>query len=128
MVVGQLFSFEKFLPLIKSYPLPSDQIAMLIAGLIVTSEVFALPFLLRMPVSLLMRWFSLVCSLFAAGIWLVLVIIILTTTNNLDNSGMFGTKLVIPAGTMQLAVAVIMSVLAVVSAIGLRPSARSRKK
>lgn len=128
MVVGQLFSFEKFIPLIESYMLPGGaRTALLVAGLIVVSEVLALPFLLRMPVSLLMRWFSLVCGLLLAGIWLGLAIVTLVTTNNLDNSGMLGTKVVVAAGLPQLCLAIMLVVLALWSAVGLWPSTRHVK-
>lgn len=129
MAVGQLFSFEKFLPLIQSYLLPGgDRMGLLIAGAIVATEVLAVPFLLRMPLSPLMRWFSMICGWLAAGLWLGLALITLTSTNALNNSGMLGTKFAIPAGIAQLIVSIIMVVLAIWSATGLWPVRASHKK
>ena len=129
MVVGQLFSFEKFIPLIESYALPGGaRTALLVAGLIVTTEVFALPFLLRMPVSLLMRWFSLLCGAVAAGIWLGLAIFALMSAQNLDNSGMLGTKIAISAGFVQLCLSIVLTILAIMSIVGLWPSTHHAKK
>ena len=59
MVLAQLFSFEKFVPLIEKFGFPGGEaMAVLVAGVIVISEVFTLPFLLRMRLSPLMRLFS----------------------------------------------------------------------
>lgn len=129
MVVGQLFSFEKFIPLIESYALPGGtRTALLVAGLIVTTEVFALPFLLRMPVSPLMRWLSLLCGAVAAAMWLGLAIFAMMSAQSLDNSGMLGTKIAIPAGFVQLCLSGILAVLAAMSIIGLWSSAHRAKK
>lgn len=123
MVVLQLFSFEKFLPLIEGYWLPGGHgTATLIAGLVVVSEVFALPFLLRMPLSPLMRWFSLVCSLLVAVVWTGLGIAAVASDSAMTNSGVLGTKIALPFGWPQLVWAVGLGILAVWSAWGLWPA------
>lgn len=125
MAVGQLFSFEKFIPLMTDYALPGGHgTGMLIAGLAVVAEVFALPFLLRMPLSPLMRWFSLVCSLLIAGLWLGLAITALTYSSTIHNSGMLGLKVVVPAGVASLILSLIIGVLAIYSAVGLWPGSK----
>lgn len=122
MAVGQLFSFEKFIPLLSDYWLPGGiGTATLIASLVVVSEVFALPFLLRMPVSVLMRSLSLACSLIAAGLWVFLGLVAVVGDTVMTNSGMLGLKVVIPPGSVQLIIAVALCVLAAVSARGLWP-------
>jgi hypothetical protein len=127
MVVGQLFSFEKFIPLIAGYWLPGGNGATtLMAGLIVVSEVFALPFLLRMPLSPLMRWFSLGCGLVAAVLWVILGVIAVVSDNAMTNSGILGTKVTVPSGGAQLLWAVVLGVLAVWSAWGLWPADRKK--
>lgn len=121
MVVAQLFSFEKFIPTIADYGLAGGHgTATLFASLIVISEVFALPFLLRMPLSPLMRWFSLLCGLFLAGLWVGLAIVGASVIG-LDNSGMLGTKVPIAGGAPQIFVALTLGVLAIWSVSGLWP-------
>lgn len=126
MAVAQLFSFEKFIPLIESYWLPGGYgTASLVAGIVVIAEVFAVPYLLRMPLSPLMRWFSLVCGLLVPIIWTILAISAISTTNALHNSGMLGTKIVIPAGWTQLFVSIALLGLATWSAWGLWPARKN---
>lgn len=122
MVVGQLFSFEKFIPLLGDYWLPGgDGTATLLASLIVFFEVFSLPFLLRMPLSPLMRWFSLACGLLVAGIWVMLGIVAVMSDSTMTNSGILGVKVAVPFGDVQLAWAIAMTALALASTYGLWP-------
>lgn len=69
MALVQLVKFEKFTPFIESV-FDGGAAGKAIAAIIVTTEVFALPFLLRMRLSHLMRIVSMVCGWFAAFIWL----------------------------------------------------------
>jgi len=127
MVVGQLFSFEKFIPLIADYWLPGGKgTTTLMAGLIVVSEVFALPFLLRMPLSPLMRWFSLGCGLLSAALWVILGLVAVVSGSGMTNSGILGVKVTVPSGGVQLLWAVALSILAVWSAWGLWPARRKK--
>lgn len=126
MVIGQLFGFEKFIPLIESYWLPGGHgTATLVACLIVITEIFALPFLLRMPLSPLMRWFSLACGVAAAALWVLLGLIAVLGTITMTNSGVLGVKVGVPSGGVQLLWALGMSALAAYSVWGLWPN---RKK
>ena len=126
MAVLQLYAFEDFIPLIQSYDLPGgDGTAALVASLIVVFEVFALPFLLRMPLSVLMRWFSLVCALAAASTWLKLSLYAAISQVGTIPSGIFGSKIDIDTGIPLLAISTGMVILAVVSVYGLWPA---RKK
>lgn len=59
LAVVHLFKFE-------------DSVNLVLSALLVASEVFALPFLLRMPLSPLFRWFSMLCGWVAVMIWLYL--------------------------------------------------------
>lgn len=123
MTLGQLFSFEKFLPLIEGYELPGGiGMATLIACLAVTLQVFAVPFLLRMPLSPLMRWVSLGSGIAVALLWLVLGIVAVASTSDMTNSGVLGIKVVVPFGIVQLLWAVVLAVLAAWSTWGLWPS------
>ncbi len=125
MAVGQLFAFEKFLPLISSYWLPGGAgTAALLAGVTVISEVFALPYLLRMPLSPLMRVLGVVCSFIVPILWIVLSMVALTSTYTIDNGGIFGTKVSVSV-TAQLILSVFLLGLAAWSWWGLR--SRSKK-
>ena len=122
MAVGQLFSFEKFIPLVHDYWLPGGNgTATLVASLIVTTEVFALPFLLSMPVSPLMRSVSLVCGLLAAALWVLLGLVAVVGDGAMVNSGMLGVKVAVPAGGAQLIAAIALAALATLSVRGLWP-------
>jgi hypothetical protein len=122
MAIGQLFSFEKFIPLIGDYMLPGgERTATIIASLIVISEVFALPFLLRMRLSPLMRWVSLSFNLAIVTIWLLLGLTVMVGNIDLSNSGLIGTKVAIPGGLIQMIVTSILTALAVLSIWGLWP-------
>ncbi len=119
MVVAQLFSFEKFIPLIGDYWLPGGQgTTALVAGLIVTTEVFALPYLLRMPLSPLMRVCSIGCSFVVPLLWLWLSLHALLDSSVGTNGGILGVKVAIPL-ILQLAVSLALLVLASVSYYGL---------
>ena len=127
MVILQLFSFEKFIPLMQDYRLPGGHgTATLVACVIVFCEVFALPFLLRMRVSPLMRWFSLACGIIVPLLWTWLAVTVLMAENTLTNSGMLGTKLAVPAGAAQLILSLILFALAAYSTWGLWPTLRKK--
>ena len=88
----QLYTFDSFLTLIESYWLPGgDPIARLLAGIIVASEVFALPFLLGMKLSPLMRVFSMSLGWLVALIWIKIAFWLVMTINAVPNIGYLGT-------------------------------------
>lgn len=129
MALGQLFAFEEFIPLIREYNLPGAWgTASLVAGLIVVTEVFALPFLLRMRLSPLMRWFGFICSVAAAAAWVKLSVYALLADTALENSGILGTKIATPTGFITLVISLTLLVLAVWSAYGLWPQVRKKTK
>ena len=71
MAVAQLFTFDEFIELIYSFNLPvSLVVASSLPAIIVASEVFALPFLLRMRTSTAFRWLSMFLGWTVAVIWL----------------------------------------------------------
>lgn len=128
MVVLQLFSFEKFIPLIATYWLPGGHgTATLVAGVLVVTEVFALPFLLQMPLSRLMRIVSMVCGWLAVSLWLKLSLWANLTLNSVDNVGFFGTSVNLPVGWWAVLFTAALGVLAIWSAWGLWPMTNSAK-
>ena len=109
LVVAQLFAFEVFIPIMDGHGLPGGHgTASLVACLIVFAEVFALPFLLRMRLSPLMRWFSLVCSVLVPLGWLKLAVFALMTDHMVANGGMLGEKVAVSTSN-QLVVAIILT-------------------
>lgn len=73
--VAQLFGFENFLEILSSEEVFGGEVgSKLFAVLIVVFEVFSLPFLLRMKVSRLMRFSSMICGWLATAIWLYVCI------------------------------------------------------
>jgi len=128
MLVAQLIAYEDFTPLISANYLATSPYggAAAISGLLVFAEVFALPFLLRMALSPLMRWFSMVCGLAVAGIWLKLTIGAVVSKNHfIDNYGLLGSKVPLHSGTVAIMISLVLLVLAIWSAWGLWPA---RKK
>lgn len=91
-VVCQLFSFEKFVPLIESFGLPWGELgAKIIAFIIVTCEVFSLPFLLRIDVWQAFRIKSMILGWIVPLIWLFLTIWINLSANGIPTVGFLGT-------------------------------------
>ena len=124
MAVGQLFAFEKFIPLLKKYDLVGgDGTATLLACLIVIVEIMALPFLLRMRLSRLMRWVSLCCGVIAPAVWVKLSLFAIITSTELSNGGILGSK--VSVGLVpQLVLGLVLLVVAAYVAHGLWPTAK----
>lgn len=128
IVVAQLFTFEDFHSVVASYWLPvSTPATHLIAALIVTAEVFSLPFLLRIRLSPAMRWFSMFLGWLVALWWLFISVWLLTTINAVDNSGLLGATVDVQPGAVPLTIALSMVVLAILAARGQWPAASQVK-
>ena len=128
MVVGQLFSFEKFIPLIESFSLPGGYgTATLVASVVVIAEIFALPFLLRMRLSPAMCVVSMACGWIVAVGWLKLTIWANVTANSLDNIGILGASIDLPVGWWAVLFSLALLVLSVWTAWGMWPVKKSRK-
>lgn len=95
---AQLFAFEDFPAVLAGYLLPGGYgSALLLAALLVTVEVLAVPYLLMMRLSPLMRGLSLVCGWLSCLIWLVLGWLGLIQ-GGVSNSGLLGTTVSVPFG------------------------------
>jgi hypothetical protein len=127
--VGQLFSFEKFVPLMESYGLPGGHpMATAIACILVVSEVFALPFLLRMTTSPLMRWTGMVCAWIAVVVWSGLVVWQNATLDMMTNTGILGASITLPVGWWSIWFCLALLILAGWTSWGLWPQERRAKK
>lgn len=120
--VMQLFTFDKFLVLIGEFGLPGEEMtAYLVASLLVVSEVFALPFLLRMPLSPLFRWFSMILSWLAAALWIKLSFWLVLTDSPVETVGFLGTLVYVMPGWWAVLVSVALGILAAWASWGLWP-------
>lgn len=109
MVVAQLFTFEDFSELFLSFNIPLTLAAtVLLAPLIVATELFALPFLLRMTVSRAFRWVSMVCGWIVAIIWIGLSLWAQLNQPDIANLGMLGSIFDIPAGWQATVIALLL--------------------
>ena len=111
MVVSQLMTIEKLLPIIENYQLPGGSpSAKIIIFFSATCGVFALPFLLRMSLSPLFRIFSAFLLNVYSLIWFGLGLWIAIESPPLIGTGIFGGLLksmpgevVLPFATVLLA-------------------------
>ncbi len=111
--VAQLFSFDKMPDLFDSFWLPGGVgFSHFLVALLVIVEVFALPFLLRVRVSLAMRFFSMLCSWLVAGIWMFISLWLALSTNVLDNIGLLGTVIKLAPGWWAVLVSLGLAILA----------------
>lgn len=129
MAVGQLFSFEKFIPLVESFWLPGGMpVAYLFAAGIVVAEVFAVPFLLRMSLSPAMRVVSIVLGWVVPAVWLFVTVWLLMTVNAVANVGIFGASVPLAPEWWVVWYVLALSVLAAWASWGLWPFGRTTKK
>jgi len=97
--VLQLFAFESYPDVIRSYGLPmASELALPFAALVVCLEIFAIPYLLWMKLSPLMRWVSMISGWIAIAYWLVVGIWQGVTDVYIPNAGLFGAKILMPQG------------------------------
>ncbi|MEO5949988.1 MAG: hypothetical protein ABIQ04_00920 [Candidatus Saccharimonadales bacterium] len=128
MAVAQLFTYEDFPSLIKSFLLPTgDRFAYLLAALIVSFEVFAVPFLLGMSVSPLMRWLSMICSWAAAGIWIFISLWLNFTNGIVTSAGLLGATVKLPSGWWTVFFSLALGVLAIWASWGMWPGHPKKK-
>lgn len=122
MVVSQLFSFDTFLPLLRTFNLPGGrQFSSLLAALLAATEVFALPFLLRMLLSQAFRWVSMICGWLVAIIWIFLSVWLAVHPGLSNIIGFLGTIVDLMPGVWAVGVSVGFALLAAWSAYGLWP-------
>lgn len=129
MVVAQLFHFEDFVPLVETFGLPGGEIgARLFAASIVTLEVAALPFLLRMRLSKAMRFVSMVAGWLALGLWLTVQFYLNITQPFLANNGLIGTVYDLGIGWWTVCFISFLGILAAWSGWGMWPLTHQKGK
>ncbi|HZJ34602.1 MAG TPA: hypothetical protein VFD55_01130 [Candidatus Angelobacter sp.] len=126
-VLTQLFNFDEFLALLESFWLPGGvPVAYLLGSIIVVSEVLALPFLLRMKVSPLMRIVSMILGWLVSLIWLKLALWLTLTVNAVSNMGFLGTTIRLTPGWWTVLFSVALGILAAWASWGLWPIRRRK--
>ena len=126
MVATQLFSFEKFIPLLESFDLPGGLSGRVIAVTLVVSGVLALPFLLRMKLSMAMRYLSMAAGWVVALLWVFLTVWVNASGVLVDTMGLLGASVGLLPGWWAVFVAVGMGILSAWASWGLWPGKRKR--
>lgn len=123
LVVLQLFGFSKFAGVIDDMWLPgvNGASSKLMAALVVTMEVFAVPFLLRMRLSPAMRVVSMVFGWLSVAWWLYVLIWQNVTVTAISNTGLLGSALTVPTGWWSVCFMLGVAVLAAWASWGLWP-------
>jgi hypothetical protein len=124
MAVAQLFTFEKVIVFFDSLFVPPA--GMLIPTLLVVGEVFALPFLLRMSLSVAFRWVSLGLSILVPVGWVSLSIWAANARIMTGTTGLFGTLDPLGYGAWTISFSLALLLLSLWSAWGLWPKPRRK--
>lgn len=128
LILCQLFTYDGFLRLLESFWLPGGiPTAHILGSFIIVCELFALPFLLRMDLSHLMRIISMVLSWLVPAIWLFLALWINLTVNAISNVGFLGAVVQIVPGWWAVYISIAMGLLAIWCSWGLWPFPIRRK-
>ncbi len=129
IVLAQLFTFEKFTTLMISFNfLGGEMSGRLATSLIVIFEVFALPFLLRLRLSKLMRVTSMVFSWLVPLFWLKSSLWVLLTNDSIVNIGLLGTAVKLPPGWWAVCVSIALGFLSAWVSWGFWPLSSKRSK
>jgi hypothetical protein len=129
LALCQLFTYDHFPELVDSFGLPGGTaLAYTLTAVLVTAEVFALPFLLRMPLSPAFRWFSLLCAGLVPAIWLYLTAWLAAMQPAVNNVGLLGTLVEIMPGWWAVFISGALGIMAVWAIWGLWPAQASKKK
>ncbi|MDB5179460.1 MAG: rane protein of unknown function [Candidatus Saccharibacteria bacterium] len=129
MAVAQLFTFDEFLNLVTSFNFPGGiRYAHFIAAFVVVAEVFALPFLLRMPLSTAFRWFSMILGWFVALVWAKITIWLVIQDSIVTNVGFLGTVVSLMPGWWAIFMSIALGILAAWASWGMWPHQRVAKR
>jgi hypothetical protein len=129
MVVGQLFTYEKFAEVIDKLGfLPDKGAAAVVAALIVVFEVGSLPFLLRMRLSPLACIVSMAAGWIMLIFWLGLSLWLNITLSLASNGGVLGDTIQLPVDWWMVSFFIALATLDGWACYGLWPSPLLRKK
>lgn len=125
-LVGQLFTYEKFPAVLNDMWLPGvgQPQSIVLAALTVLAELFALPFLLRMRLSLAMRVVSMAMGWLVVVFWLCVLVWQNVTPSALTNAGLLGATVSLAVGWWMVLAVLALGVLAAWASWGLWPLRR----
>lgn len=127
MAVGQLFTFEDLPLLYASYNLPVDMVVVaMLPSLVVALSILALPFLLRMHLSVAFRWLSMIAGWLVAALWLGISTWVVVTNQAPETVGFIGSLGSLTPGLWAVFISVAMAILAAWSSWGMWPAVRGR--
>lgn len=127
LALMQLFNFTNFITLVESFWLPGGlPFAYFLSAFIVVAEVFALPFLLRMRISGLFRFVSMIFGWIVPAAWFKLSLWLLFTTNAVSNVGLLGTTFDLTPGWWSVLFSLAMGILAIWASWGMWPKLRKK--
>lgn len=96
MLMTQLYGYEAFSGILSQLHGGSEKSAMVLAAVIVTAELLALPYLLSMYISRLFRFFSAALAFFVSGFWLFTAF----TNAHASNAGLFSDTFELAGGLL----------------------------
>lgn len=129
MTIAQLFHFEKFIPLIEGFNLPGgDLVAHVFAASIVTLEVAALPFLLRMRLSPAMRFVSMASGWMVMALWILIQVYLNLEHSSVENGGLLGTVVPVAVGWWTVFILAAFGVLSAWASWGMWPLGYRKNK
>lgn len=124
-VFCQLFTYDGFVLLLGNFSLPGGElVSHLLGSVLVISEVLALPFLLRLKTSLLMRYISMAFSWIVPMIWIFLAFWVCLYPVMMSNFGFLGTVVSLVPGWWTVFVCSALGLLSVWTSWGLWPGKR----
>ncbi len=128
MAICQLVTFGDFLTLFGSFGFPGGHpFAHFLAGFIIVSELFAIPFLLRLKLSPLARIISMVLGWLVALEWLYVSLFLALTINAVTNIGFLGTVISLIPGWWTIFISVALGLLSIWASWGMWPSFKLKK-
>jgi hypothetical protein len=98
LAVAQMVSFEDFVEALRQYHVAGERGTVAIAVLLLTLEVFSVPFLFRMSLSKATRFMGALFAVVLPYVWTVLTVVALLNGSSVDNAGYFGGFLALHVG------------------------------
>lgn len=120
MAVAQLFTFERF-PSVLETVVGDGTFAQLLAALVVTIEIAAIPFLLRLRLSPAARFVSMAAGWISALFWVVISVFASSMFGMYDNAGFLGDTIALPGGWWAVFFSLGLAVLAAWASWGMWP-------
>lgn len=129
MAVAQLFTFEEFLVLVEGFGFASGPgFAHLFTAVLIAAEVFAIPFLLRMRLSPLLRWVSVGMGWIAAALWVFVAVWLVFHEGFVTNVGFIGAVAEMMPGWWAIFMSIALAILVGWASWGMWPAKQTIKR